>query len=108
MLDSTVDMPELAALVPEIMAKHPRHDWALETGTAAGGDLLVRIHPAASPDRVATVRVNVGAEVFTFAFAGHVSTDFAYEDTDRVEALRGRIDLAAAATEQAAHLLLKC
>ena len=97
-LDSDVDTPELAALVPGLLTRHPGHDWTLVSGDAAGEDLLVRMHPAASPDRVATVRVNAGAEVFCFTFAGHVSTDFAYDDADRVEALRDRIDLAAAAT----------
>ncbi|MGZ4685018.1 MAG: hypothetical protein ACXVYY_02830 [Oryzihumus sp.] len=55
---------------------------------------MIELHPRAGPERVATVQVNSAAEVFSFAFAGHVGHDFAYEDVDRPEALRERIDLA--------------
>lgn len=41
--------------------------------------------------------VDRGAEVFTLAISGHTDADFAYEDGDRPDALRGRLDLAAAA-----------
>ena len=97
-LTQPVGMPELAALVPGTMAKHPRHHWTLVSGDAAGEDLLVRMHPAALPDRVATVQVYAGGEVLSFTFAGHIGTDFAYDDADRVEVLAERIDPAAAAT----------
>lgn len=97
-LDSDVDTPELATLVPGFMSGHPGHAWTLVSGNATGEDLLMHLHPVASPERVATVRVNAGAEVFCFTFADHVGTDFAYEDADRAEALKERIDLAAAAT----------
>lgn len=97
-LDSDVDTPELAALVPGFMSGHPGHDWTLVSGNTTGEDLLMHLHPVASPERVATVQVNAGAEVFCFTFAEHVGTAFAYEDADRAEALKERIDLAAAAT----------
>lgn len=93
-----MDTPELAALVPSLMARHPGHDWTLSSGRVAGEDLVVGLSPAASPERIATVRVFAGAEVFLFDFAGHGSTEFAYEDEDRPETLKERIDLAAAAT----------
>ncbi len=85
-------------LVPGFMSGHPGHDWTLVSGNASGEDLLMHLHPVASPERVASVRVNAGAEVFCFTFAEHVGTDFAYEDADRAEALKEQIDLAAAAT----------
>ena len=68
------------------------------SGNTPGEDLLMHMHPVASPERVATIRVNAGAEVFCVTFADHVGTDLAYEDADRAEALKERIDLAAAAT----------
>jgi hypothetical protein len=58
---------------------------------------VIELRPLAWPERVAIVRVNAGAEVFAFAFAGHESHDFAYADEDRLETLRERIDLAAQA-----------
>ncbi len=55
---------------------------------------MIELHPLARPERVATVRVGNGAEVFSFAFAGHESHDFAYADEDRLGTLQERIDLA--------------
>lgn len=89
-----MDTPDLAALVPDLMARHPSCGWTVLAGRAASEDLVIDLYPLAWPERVATVRVNAGAEVFSFAFAGHYSHDFAYEDEDRPEALRERIDLA--------------
>src|SRR4051794_21920467 len=89
-----MDTPDLAALMPDLMADHPSCRWNLLSGRITGEDLLIEVHPLAWPDRVATVQVNAGAEVFHYAFAGHESTDFAYEDEGRPETLRERIDLA--------------
>jgi hypothetical protein len=93
-----VDTPELAALIPGLMARHPGHEWTLTSGRVPGEDLVVTLSPVASPERTATVRVFAGAEVFILEFAGHESADFAYDDKDRPETLQERIDLAAAAT----------
>jgi hypothetical protein len=93
-----VDTPELAALVPGLMARHPVHEWTLTSGRVPGQDLVVTLSPVATTMRTATVRVFAGAEVFIFEFAGHESVDFAYDDTDRPETLQERVDLAAAAT----------
>ncbi|HQZ00986.1 MAG TPA: hypothetical protein PLQ63_13385 [Propionicimonas sp.] len=93
-----MDTPELAALIPGLMARHPAHGWTLTSGRIPGEDLVVTLSPVASPERTATVRVFAGAEVFFFEFAGHDSVDFAYDDEERPEALQERIDLAAAAT----------
>jgi hypothetical protein len=89
-----MDTPDLAVLVPELMARHTGWRWILLSGRASGEDLVVELYPLARPERVATVRVNAGAEVFSFVFAGHESRDFAYTDDDRRETLRARIDLA--------------
>lgn len=97
-LTPVVDTSELAALVPELMARHPGHVWTVRSGEAKGADLLIEMRPVGSPDRVATLHVFAGAEVFSLGFAGHNSTDYAYKDEDRTEALRERIDLGAAAT----------
>lgn len=89
-----MDTSDLAVLVPDLMAGHPTCAWTVLAGGAADEDLVVELYPLAWPERVATVRVFVGAEVFSLAFAGHCSYDFAYDDEDRPQALRGRIDLA--------------
>lgn len=95
--DEVVDVSDLAILVPGLMAQHGRCVWSLASGGGAGEDLVIDLSPVGHPDRVAVVRVLAGAEVFSFVFAGHVSTDFVYTDADRAETLRERIDLAVAA-----------
>lgn len=93
-----MDTPELAALVPGFMAQHRGHEWLLTSPKGAGEDLVVTLFPTTAPERIATVRVNAGAEVFLVGFCGHSSADFAYDDEDRPESLQERIDLAVAAT----------
>jgi hypothetical protein len=92
-----VDTLDLAGLVPGLMARHRECVWTLLSGRVPDEDLVVELHPIAWPQRVAVVRVDAGAEVFSFSFAGHESTDFAYLDSDRPETLQERIDLAVAA-----------
>jgi len=90
-----VDTPDLAALVPGMMAKHPGYTWAIRSGWGPGEDLVIDLHPSTSPERAAAVRVlHPGVEVFLFSFAGHESHAFAYDDDDRLEVLQERIDLA--------------
>src|SRR5690349_8546769 len=60
----SMDTADLAALVPDLMARHPACGWALLSGHTREEDLVIELHPLAWPDRVATVRVNAGAEVF--------------------------------------------
>ena len=90
------------------MAKHPNCAWTILSGGVPGEDLMIELHPLAWPERVATVQVNSGAEVFGFSFAGHVSHDFAYRDDDRPEALQDRIDLAAEATSGPTRVIRDC
>ena len=80
------------------MARHPNFTWTILSGWVPGEHLMIELHPLTLPERVATVQVNPGVEVFSFSFAGHVSHDCAYEDDDRLEVLQERIDLAAEAT----------
>jgi len=80
------------------MQGHVKVSWAFAQGLSDADDLVISLHPWAWPDRVATVTAYGGCEVFSCMFAGHVSTDFAYADADRLDALKGRIDLAVAAT----------
>lgn len=87
-----MDTRDLAALVPALMACHPACGWTVLSGRTANEDLVIELGPLAWPERVATVQVNTGAEVFSYSFAGHHSHDFAYEDEDRSETLRERID----------------
>ncbi|WP_229071058.1 hypothetical protein [Actinoplanes sp. DH11] len=89
-----MDTTDLAALVPALMAAHPHCRWTLSPAPVPGADLVLDIRPQAWPDRIATVRVNAGAEVFALDFAGHCGHDFAYDDESRPEVLRERIDLA--------------
>jgi len=91
---SFMDTPDLAALVPDLMTRYPACEWVIVSGRIRTEDLMIELHPAGWPDRVATVHVNAGAEIFTFAFAGHQGHDFAYRDEDRTETLQQRIDLA--------------
>lgn len=93
-----MDTPELAALVPGFMARHAGQEWTLTSGKGAGEDLVVTLSPVTAPERIATVRVYTGAEVFLFDFSGHSSADFAYDDEDRPATLQERIDIAVAAT----------
>lgn len=107
-LHSGVQTSDLALLVPELMPRHPNHRWTLVSGHAPGEDLVLTLHPDEWPDRVATVKVHVGAEVFSLSFAGHESVDFAYEDADRPDALQARIDLAVAATTGPTRVVRDC
>ena len=94
---SVVNTPDLAALVPGQMARHPSFEWTILSGRVPEEDLVVELHPRGWPERTATVQVNSVAEVFSFTFAGHLSHEFAYRDQDRSETLQERIDLAAEA-----------
>lgn len=93
-----VHTPDLAALVPALMSAHPACEWTILTGTVPSEDLEVTVCPASAPDRKATIRVLAGAEVFTVTFAGHVSTDYAYNDAERPDTLQERIEFAVAAS----------
>jgi hypothetical protein len=93
-----VDTQDLAGLVPALMASHPTHTWVMTSGQHEAGDLILEIHPTKAPERTARVQVFRGAEVYFMDFAGHSSSDFAYDDADRPEALQGRIELAVRAT----------
>lgn len=97
--DTTVmDTKDLGALVPVMMARHPAHTWTLLSGGGPGIDLEFTLYPVAAPDRVATLCVDAGAELFMFRLADHSSTGFAYTDADQRETLEERIDLAVAAS----------
>jgi hypothetical protein len=102
-----MDTRDLAALVPDLMARHSACGWTALSGCSADEDLMIELYPLAWPERVATLRVNTGAEVFCFAFAGHHSHDFAYEDDDRPETLRERIDLAVEAISGPTRVILE-
>lgn len=102
-----MDTPDLAALVPGLMSSHPAFEWTLVAGTVPGDDLQISVFPTSAPDRTATIVVLAGAQVFTAAFAGHVSTDHAYDDGARPEALQGRIELAVAATTGPTRVILE-
>ena len=95
-------------MLPEIMARHPKHTWTLLAGGGEGNDLRIEIRPCASPARVADVTVAAGAELYFLTFAGHTHTDFAYEDVDRPEVLASRIAVAAAATTGPTRVTLEC
>jgi hypothetical protein len=98
MLHFGVDTHALAELVPALMAGHPTHEWVLMQGQREPKDLILEIRPRLALERVATVRVFRGAEVYFTEFEGHSSVDYAYEDAEREDVLRGRIELAVAAT----------
>ena len=85
---------DLAAEVPELMTRHPHCRWQIVADPGAADDLVIELRPAARPERLAVVRVNSGAEVFSFVFGGHHSHDFAHDDADRLQTLRDRIDRA--------------
>lgn len=105
---SVVNTPDLAALVPGQMARHLSFEWTILSGWVPEEDLVVELHPRGWPERVATVQVNSGAEVFSFTFAGHLSHGFAYEDQDRSETLQERIDLAAEAASGPTRVIRDC
>jgi hypothetical protein len=86
-----VDTPDLAALVPELMARHPQCAWSVVT-PVQGEALLIEIHPLVSPERVVRIDVNPGGEVYHLSFAGHeAGAEFAYEDPDKRELLEDLI-----------------
>lgn len=96
-LTSAVQTPELADLVPDLMAAHPLVGWEA-SAPEQDEDLVVDLRLIADPTRAAQVLVNAGGEVFTFRFAGHDSADFAYGgDLDQVETLTERLELASLA-----------
>lgn len=101
-----VDTRDLADLVPALMASHLTHTWVMTSGQHEAEDLILEIHPTRAPERTARVQVFRGAEVYFMDFAGHISSDFAYDDEDRPEALQGRIELAVRATAGPARVQL--
>jgi hypothetical protein len=88
------------------MASHPTHTCVITSGQHEAEDLILEIHPTRAPERTARVQVFRGAEVYFMDFAGHSSSDFAYDDEDRPEALQGRIQLAVRATLGPTRVLL--
>ncbi len=92
-----VDTRDLADMVPALMARHATHTWILTSGQQGAEDLILEVRPRVAPEREARVQVFRGAEVYFMDFAGHSSSDFAY-DEDQPEALQRRIDLAVLAT----------
>ena len=99
-----VDTPELAALVPALMAAHQDCRWTVVSGHTAGEDLIVELHRAA---RTATVTVHAGAEVYFTLFAAHESPAFAYRNADRPEVLADRIDLTVRALRGPTRVILE-
>lgn len=85
-------------MVPSFMAPHTGHEWFLVSPKDAGDDLVLTLSPMTAPERLATVRVNAGAEAFFIDFCGHSTAEFAYDDEGRAETLQEQIDLAVAAT----------
>jgi len=88
------------------MASHPTHTWVVTSGQQEVEDLTFEIRPKLAPERTAQVQVFRGAEVYFMDFAGHSSTDYAYDDEDRPEALQGRIELAVLATRSPTRVVL--
>lgn len=105
---SVVNTPDLAALVPRQLARHPTFEWTILSGLAPEEDLVVELYPRDWPERVATVQVNPGAEVFSVTFAGHVCHGFAYRDQDRPETLQDLIDIAAEAASGPTRVTRDC
>ena len=97
---SGVDTPDLAELVPVLMARYPHVAWTVANEHAEGEVLLVELHPRARPERVATIEVNPHAQVFFLSFGGHrAGPEFAYEDEDKREVFEDLIkDAVALAT----------
>lgn len=92
-----VETPELAALVPDLMAQYPHFAWRLTSGRVEDEALGLELHPRARPERLARIEVNPHGEVYFLSFGGHdVSPDFAYEDEDKHEVLEDLIKNAVA------------
>jgi hypothetical protein len=102
-----VDTADLAELLPGLMDRYPGHRWTILSAGGTGVDLSFEVRPTVAPDRAATVKVLAGAEVYVMSFQGHTDADFAYNDEDRLEALEGRIELAAAATQGPTQVILE-
>ena len=89
---SFVETPDLAALVPNLMARYPHFAWSATGGHVKEDELVVEMHPHARPERVATIKVNPHAEVYFLSFGGHgTAPEFAYEDEDKREVLEDLI-----------------
>ena len=83
-----METPDLAALVPVLLARYPQFAWRIASGHAEDEVLLVELHPRTRPERVATIRVNPHGEVYFLSFGGHeAGPEFAYEDEDKREVL---------------------
>lgn len=96
-MTADVDTPELTALVPDLVARHPHCSWTMVAARAPGDTLAVELHAKAWPDRVAKIEVTSGGTVFFLWFAGElVGPDFGYEDDEKIEALEDVIATAAA------------
>lgn len=102
-----VNTADLAQLAPSLMARHPGHTLTVLSPGGPGKSLHAEVRLKADPSRVARVRVYASAEVYEVTFEGHEDTDYAYEDEDRLEALQGHIDLAAAATAGPTRVTLR-
>lgn len=105
-----VETPDLAALVPGLMARYPHFAWRVANEHAQDKVLLVELHPRAQPERVARIEVNPHAEVYFLSFGGHnVGPEFAYEDEDKREVfedlIKDAVALAAGPTRISRHMV---
>ncbi|MCC6498569.1 MAG: hypothetical protein IT193_20190 [Propionibacteriaceae bacterium] len=98
-------MDELAlkGVVPGLMAAHPEFGWEFVDTTRA---FAIVIRPLADRRRYATVEVWESAEIFSYAFAGHESVDFAYETSEKEEVLQEQIEQATRALRGPTRVML--
>ncbi|WP_323101807.1 hypothetical protein [Intrasporangium sp. YIM S08009] len=94
-----MDTPELTALVPGLMARHPNCAWTIVPARVPGDVLEIQLHDKAWPDRVAEIKVGSGGETYLLHFAGQLlGPEFGYDDVEKVEALEEVIETAVALT----------
>jgi hypothetical protein len=102
-----VESSELAALVPGIMSSLPFCEWSFGASERYPHDVIVRISLGSDPLRSAMVTVPAGLELFFLEFQGFEDTDFAYDDDDRREVLKGRLSQAARAVRGPTRVVLE-
>ena len=92
--NGVVNMSDLIAALPKMLEGHSEMTWEIRCGHEDGEDLLVHIWATGEVEREASVNVQPSLEVFFTDFMQHSDVDFAYEDSEHLGTLQGRIDLA--------------
>ncbi|WP_251153287.1 hypothetical protein [Cellulosimicrobium sp. Marseille-Q4280] len=93
----------LRALVPDIMAEHADIVWRFDDHVDG---LRVVLSPTAAPERVASLLVHRGEEVFVVELGTYLGVTFEYDEDEKPNELRDRLATAVSALRGPSRLVL--